>query len=79
MKYFRISEIRFYMYILTPELSIKIEYYAANAYRISGKFGGLAVYVTTAKLKSAKISYSHIYIWQSHTEPPNLNPLIFLQ
>ena len=25
----------------------------------------------TAKLKSAKISYSHIYIWQSLTEPPN--------
>ena len=24
------------------------------------KFGGLAVYITTAKLKSAKISYSHI-------------------
>ena len=43
------------------------------------KFGGLAVYITTAKLKSAKISYSHIYVWRSHTEPPNLNPLIFLQ
>ena len=26
------------------------------------KFGGLAVYITTAKLKSAKISYSHTYI-----------------
>ena len=25
------------------------------------KFGGLAVYVITAKLKSAKISYLHIY------------------
>ena len=36
------------------------------------KFGGLAVYTTTAKLKSAKISYSHIYIWRSRTEPPNL-------
>ena len=43
------------------------------------KFGGLAVYITTAKLKSAKISYSHIYVWRSHTEPPNLNPPIFLQ
>ena len=31
-------------------------------YCIAGKFGGLAVYITTAKLKSAKISYSHIYI-----------------
>ena len=26
-------------------------------YRITGKFGRLAVYITTAKLKSAKISY----------------------
>ena len=43
------------------------------------KFGGLAVFTTTAKLKSAKISYSHIYIWRSRTEPPNLNPQIFLQ
>ena len=56
-------------------------------YRIAGKFGGkfkfggLAVYVTTAKLKSTKISYSHIYtyVWRSRTEPPNLNPPIFLQ
>ena len=48
-------------------------------YRIAGKFGGLAVYITTAKLKSAKIFYSHIlYVWQSHTEPPNLNLPIFL-
>ena len=28
-------------------------------------FGGLAVYITIAKLKFAKISYSHIYVWQS--------------
>ena len=48
-------------------------------YRIAGKFGGLAVYITTAKLKSAKISYSHIYVWRSRTEPPNLNLPIFLQ
>ena len=27
------------------------------------KCGGLAVYITTAKLKAAKISYSHIHIW----------------
>ena len=41
-------------------------------------FGSLAVYITTAKLKSAKISYSHdiIYIWQSRTELPNLNRYI---
>ena len=45
------------------------------------KFGGLAVYmyIATAKLKSAKISYSHIYVWRSCTEPPKLNPPIFLQ
>ena len=43
------------------------------------RFGGLAVYIATAKLKSAKISYSHIYVWRSRTEPPNLNPPIFLQ
>ncbi|MCG8626871.1 MAG: HAD-IG family 5'-nucleotidase [Proteobacteria bacterium] len=45
-------------------------------YRVAGKSGGLVVYITTAK-----ISYSHIYmyIWRFHTEPPNLNPPIFLQ
>ncbi|MCG8621854.1 MAG: hypothetical protein MJE68_07650 [Proteobacteria bacterium] len=43
------------------------------------KFGGLAVYITTAKLKSAKISYLHIDVWRSHTEPPNLNPPIWAQ
>ena len=48
-------------------------------YCIAGKFGGLAVDVTTAELKSAKISYLHTYVWRFHTEPPNLNPLIFLQ
>ena len=48
-------------------------------YRIAGKFGCFAVYIITAKLKSAKISYSHIYVWRSRTEPPNLNPPIFLQ
>ena len=39
------------------------------------KFGDLAVYVITVKLKFAKISYSHICVWRSCTEPPNLNPL----
>ena len=49
------------------------------------KFGrelNLAVWQSaraTTKLKSAKISYSHIYIWRSRTEPPNLNPPIRLQ
>ena len=35
------------------------------------KFGGLVVYIITAK-----ISYSQIYVWRSCTEPPNL---MFLQ
>ena len=44
------------------------------------KFGGLAVQLAIAKLKSANISYLHIlYVWQSLTEPPNLNLPIFLQ
>ena len=29
-------------------------------YRIAGKFGGFAIYITTTKLKSSKISYLHI-------------------
>ena len=55
------------------------------AYCIAGKFGGelnLAVWrstSTTAKLKSAKISYSYIYVRRSHTEPPHQNPPILLQ
>ena len=45
------------------------------------KIGSLAVYLVTAKLKSVKISYLHniMYVWQSLTESPNLNPPIFLQ
>ena len=53
-------------------------------YRIAGKFGGelnLAVLRSSlrpAKLNSANISYLHICVWRSLTEPPNLNPPIFL-
>ena len=36
--------------------------YTTVTYRIAGKFGGLAVDVTTPKLKFAKISNSHIII-----------------
>ena len=62
------------MYIATV---ILIQYSRKIWRRI--KFGCLVVYITTAKLKSAKISYSHVYmyVWQSRTEPPNLNPPIF--
>ena len=44
-------------------------------YLIAGKFefGGLTVCLATTKLKSANISYLHIYTWRSLTEPPNLN------
>ena len=40
------------------------------------QFGGLAC---DRQLNSANISYLHIYVWQSLTKPPNLNPPIFLQ
>ena len=33
----------------------------------------------TAKLRSVNISYLHVYVWQSLTEPPNLNLPIYLQ
>ena len=62
-----------------------IQHQMCMYYRITGKFGrklNLAVWWSaraTTKLNSAKISYLHIYVWQSHTEPPNLNPPIRLQ
>ena len=54
-------------------------------YRIAEKFGrelNLVVWwstFATAKLKSANISYLHVYVWWSLTELPNLNLPIFLQ
>ena len=42
------------------------------------KFGSLAAGEATVKLKSTNISYTQIYVWQYRTEPPNLNPPIFL-
>ena len=53
-------------------------------YCIAGKFGGElnlafgAVYVKTAKLKSAKFFYVCMYVWRYHTIPPNLSPLMVL-
>ena len=41
------------------------------------KFDSLAVCLSTAKLKPDNISYLHIHVWQSLTEPPNLNPPIY--
>ena len=54
-------------------------------YRIAGKFwrgikfGGLAVCVKTAKLKSAKIFYACMYVWRYRTIPPNLIPIMVLK
>ena len=44
-----------------------------SVYRTAGKFGSLAVYIiTTAKLKSTKISHLHnVHIWRSRTEAQN--------
>ena len=58
------------IYEIRVSLSGKLIYYVEKSiglthniyYRIAGKFGGLVVYITTAKLKSAKISYSHIIL-----------------
>ena len=64
---------------------IRLNSYFIIFYRIARKFGrelNLAVWWSTratAKLKSAKISYSHIYIWRSCTKPPNLNLPIHMQ
>ena len=51
-------------------------------YCIARKFGeelNLAVWQSTAKLNSANISYSHIYVCCYRTELPNVNPPTFLQ
>ena len=40
------------------------------------KFGGLAVCLSTAKLKSAKLFSTCMYVRWYHTIPPNLNPPI---
>ena len=38
------------------------------------KFGGLVVYLSNRQIKIHQIiSYSHIYVWRSRTDPPNLN------
>ena len=43
------------------------------------KFGGLAVCVKTAKLKSAKFFYAYMYVWRYRTIPPNLIPIMVLK
>ena len=59
-------------------LAAEIQFYYRSSYHIARKFGGLAVYIATAKLKSTKIFYSPVYVWQSCTKPPNLNLLIII-
>ena len=59
--------------------AIWLVFLSRATYHITGKFGGelnFAVWrsaFTTTKLKSANISYLHIYVWRSLTELPNLN------
>ena len=43
------------------------------------KFGGLVVCLSNRQIKIRQISYSHIYVWRSHTELPNLYPPIHLK
>ena len=43
------------------------------------KFGGLVVYVKTAKLKSAKFCYVRMYVWRYRTISPNLIPIMVLK
>ena len=61
------------------QLDFLAEVSRATNYRIVRKFGRLAVYIATAKLKFTTISYLHIYVWRSGIKLPNFNPLIFLQ
>ena len=74
-----------YLVYKVQERCYKVLYGISNVYCIAGKFGGelnLAVWRSawaTAKLNSAKISYSHVYLWRSRTEPPNLNSPIRLK
>ena len=47
---------------VVEQLGVKNKMYSRKIWR-GIKFDGLAVNVTTAKLKSAKISYSHIHMY----------------
>ena len=64
--------------ISTPQKLPAIRYYSRKIWR-GIKFGGLAVCVKTAKLKSAKIFYTCMYIWRYRTIPPNLIPIMVLK
>ena len=57
----------------------KIQPVLLTMYRIAGKFGGLAVCLSTAKLKSTNFFSVCMYIWRYRTIPPNLNPPIVLK
>ena len=51
-----------------------------HIYRIAGKFGGLVVSLCKCQIKiSQYFILAYMYVWWSLTEPPNLNPPIFLQ
>ena len=55
-----------------------------TTYHIAGKFGGelnwrFGCLYYNRQIKIRQTFYSHIYVWRSRTETPNLNPPIFLQ
>ena len=51
-----------------------------HIYRIAGKFGGLVVSLCNCQIKIRQyFILAYMYVWRSLTEPPNLNPPIFLQ
>ena len=53
-----------------------------HTYRIARKFGGLAVYLATAKLKIHQyfvLAYIYVHVWRSLTDLLNLNTPILLQ
>ena len=60
-------------------LSYLKDYLIIITYRIAENLAVWRSAFATTKLKSANISYLHIYVWQSLTELPNLNPPILLQ
>ena len=69
----------FVLFFLCPVCGEWVKIFSLIDYCIARKFGLLVIYITTTKLKFAKISYSHIYVWRSRIISPNLIPLIILQ
>ena len=69
---FIIARAEFFFLIGTRDVMKNLDYTPYSQKILWGiKFGGVAVYITTAKLKSAKISYSHIYNYTYGDPVPN--------